>query len=220
MLVLVFDTETTGLPKNMKATPNITNIDDWPYLVQLSYILYDTYAKRVVVVHDHIIQVPSNVHITEDSTRIHGITNEMSKNFGMKVEEVILVFMEHFRQADLVVAHNVEFDKKIIMSELIRMQENNWSNELSISRKYYCTMQESIELCNITAYTKKDKKEYIKFPSLLELCNHLFQYEPKNLHNSLNDVLVCLQCFYALRFNTDICHENKVIKSLINTLLK
>ena len=36
-----FDTETTGLPQ-FRVPPNSTNILTWPYIVQLSYILYDT----------------------------------------------------------------------------------------------------------------------------------------------------------------------------------
>ena len=38
MKVLVFDTETTGLPNGRN--PSILNTHDWPYIVQLSYIIY------------------------------------------------------------------------------------------------------------------------------------------------------------------------------------
>lgn len=227
MLILVFDTETNGLPKNMKSIPNGDNFNDWPNIVQLSYILYDTDAKRVIAIHDHIIRVPVGVNITEESIKFHGITNEISQKNGTPFELVVNTFMEIFRLADLVVAHNVEFDQKIIVAEMFKIMQTTsfkdyWIsslNEVAHTQKYYCTMQQGVNMCNIKAFTKVDKKEYIKFPTLLELCKHLFQYEPKNLHNSLNDALVCFQCFYEMRFNIDICKENIVMRSLIDTLV-
>lgn len=225
MLILVFDTETNGLPKNMKSNPNGDNFNDWPNIVQLSYILYDTDTKRVIAIHDHIIRVPTGVNITEESIKFHGITNEISQKNGTPFELVVNTFMEYFRLADLVVAHNVEFDQKIIVAEMFRIMQTSADHGIraalaDIARaEYYCTMQQGINMCNIKAFTKTDKKEYIKFPTLLELCKHLFQYEPKNLHNSLNDALVCFQCFYEMRFNIDICKENIVMQSLIDTLV-
>ena len=44
MKVLVFDTETTGLPTERNAS--ITNMEAWPHIVQLSYILYDVDEKK------------------------------------------------------------------------------------------------------------------------------------------------------------------------------
>ena len=59
MKVLIFDTETTGLP--LERNPSIYDSSMWPYIVQLSYILYDTSAKKALVAHDWIIKVPSDV---------------------------------------------------------------------------------------------------------------------------------------------------------------
>ena len=44
MKVLVFDTETTGLPTERNAS--ISDLKAWPYIVQLSYILYDVDEKK------------------------------------------------------------------------------------------------------------------------------------------------------------------------------
>ena len=38
-MYLIFDTETTGLPKKFNAP--ITDLDNWPRLVQLAYLVYD-----------------------------------------------------------------------------------------------------------------------------------------------------------------------------------
>jgi len=79
-------------------------------------------------------------------------------------------------------------------------------------------MQESLEICNIKALTK-DGKEYVKFPSLTELHKYLFNVVPKKLHNSLNDVLICLRCFYKMHFDVDILDINEEVRTSINPLI-
>jgi len=239
MKVMVFDTETTGLPKYMKHTPNQSNLDNWPHIVQLSYIIYDTDTNQVLNITDHIIRVPDGVQITEENSAIHGITQEISRQ-GIPLNVALDEFMVDFDNVDLIVAHNIEFDKKMLMVELYRANLERAEAEgagerlnsaggsrrsyilcvdkIQTSIKYACTMQEGIDLCNIKAFTKIEKKEYIKWPTLAELCQHLFNYEPKNLHNSLNDVAICLRCFLKMRFDRDVCKENDTILQMINKL--
>ena len=45
MIVLVFDTETTGLIKE-----DTDKIDEQPHIVQISFILYDTISKEMIEV--------------------------------------------------------------------------------------------------------------------------------------------------------------------------
>ena len=228
MKVLVFDTETTGLPQNMKNIPKPDNLTEWPHIVQISYIIYDTDNAQVVTITDHIVQVPEGVNISEQNAAIHGITNEISQQ-GIPIKMAIDEFMNDVDSVDMIVAHNTEFDRKMLLTELYRIKSSctsiseqtkydNNLNKIKTSTKFACTMQESINLCNIKAYTKIDKKEYLKWPTLSELCQHLFNYEPKNLHNSLNDVAICLRCFYQMRFKRDICDENDTILQMINKL--
>ena len=74
-------------------------------------------------------------------------------------------------------------------------------------------MQESVDVCAIQIMNRKGTL-FNKFPKLIELHEKLFSTPPKNLHNSLNDVLVCLRCFYKLKFNQDILELNETIKNL------
>ena len=217
MKVMVFDTETTGLPKYMKHTPNQNNLDNWPHIVQLSYIIYDTDTDSVLNITDHIIRVPEGVQITEENAAIHGITQEISRQ-GIPLNVAIDEFMVDFDKVDLIVAHNIEFDKKMLMVELYRLGYILCVDKIHASTKYVCTMQEGIDLCNIKAFTKIEKKEYIKWPTLAELCQHLFNYEPTNLHNALNDVAICLRCFLKMRFDVDVCEKNDTILQMINKL--
>jgi DNA polymerase III epsilon subunit-like protein len=228
MKIITFDTETTGLPKIKMITEKTLHL--WPHIVQFSYVIYDNETNNVLKTVDHIIKVPENVVISEENSNIHGITDTMSKTSGQDIESVLTEFMEDYTNTDIIVAHNMEFDFNIIKVELMRqLYKNNQTvsqkeqvtqklNTLKTSKKLCCTMQESVEICNIKALTK-DGREYTKFPSLSELHKHLFSVVPKKLHNSLNDVLICLRCFYKMHFDADIVTMNEQIRTSINPLI-
>ena len=227
MIILTFDTETNGLPKNPRSTPNITNYKDWPNIVQFSYLLYDTESSQIILKHDFIIRVSNGVMITKESSEIHGITNDISEEKGVPMEAALNAFFENFKVANLVVAHNVDFDKNFVIAEIFRIVKNkmgskywlNMATDIACAKKYYCTMQEGTDLCNIKAITKIEKKEYIKFPTLGELCKHLFGYEPKKMHNAMNDVVVCFQCFCKMYFDLNICEENLEVFDMVKNVM-
>ena len=79
-------------------------------------------------------------------------------------------------------------------------------------------MQHTIDMCNIKAFDRNGK-EYIKYPKLIELHEYLFNQTPKNLHNSFNDIIVCLRCFYKLEQKTDILEIDEELKMLYIKLL-
>ena len=85
MKVLVFDTETTGLPL-FRVSPNESNFKDWPYIVQLSYIIYDTTENKIVTTYNAIIKLPEDVTISEETSNIHGITNGISQKSGFDIK--------------------------------------------------------------------------------------------------------------------------------------
>ncbi len=80
MKILFLDTETTGRPNDFNAS--YTEIENWPRLVQCSWILkdYDTGARFD---NDYIIfPEPDLLFIPKASTRIHGITTLMARELG------------------------------------------------------------------------------------------------------------------------------------------
>ena len=228
MNILIVDTETTGLSKAKMITEKTLHL--WPHIVQFSYVIYNKETNTLLKTVDHIVKVPDSIVISEENSNIHGITDTISKTSGQNIESVLSEFMEDYNNADIVVAHNMEFDFNIIKVELMRQiyddnqttlqkeQVTQKLNTLKTSKKLCCTMQESVELCNIKALTR-DGKEYVKFPSLSELHKHLFSVVPKKLHNSLNDVLICLRCFYKMHFDVDIIEINEDVRNSINPLI-
>ena len=203
MRILVFDTETTGLPDGC---PSFYDTDKWPHIVQLSYALYDTTLNKMILENDHIISVDDDVVISPESVRLHKITKEISQNQGITIERALECFHACIQGADVLMAHNLSFDKRMLIVEHIRCQKRaknvrnynlkNHSLIFPTNKKQYCTMKEGKELCNIKAISKKDGQEYIKFPTLSELYKQLFGGLPdqKAIHNSLVDVRLCLKC--------------------------
>ena len=170
MRVLVFDTETTGLPKKYNAP--IEDSDNWPHIVQLSMLLYDLDTQKIIEIHDDIIKIPKNVTITQDSTDIHGITNEISQQRGINIRKAILLMSTCLDEVQIIVAHNLDFDTNMIAVECNRLNYPNILRTKPLIK--YCTMHHGMKLCNIKMTLQKTKREMIKFPKLIELHEKLF----------------------------------------------
>lgn len=218
MKVLIFDTETTGLPKSKIISEE--TLDKWPYIVQFSFIIFDTDTNAFTLTRDFVIKMDASVVISSESIALHGITNEISKEKGVDIQAALYEFFYHLRSVDLLVGHNVSFDINMIYIELLRIIYLKQYPEDHISayktdlhfltnfKNIYCTMQESIDLCAIKV---KDRygREYNKFPKLVELHKHLFQTTPNGLHNSLIDILITFRCFMQLTYKKDILTDCK-----------
>ena len=213
MRVLVFDTETTGLPETKIINPDTLKL--WPHIVEFSYIIYDTDENDIVESFDTIVKINEDIIISKESITLHGITNKISAKDGSDIDVVLNNFFHQLQNVDLLVGHNITFDINMVTIELLRLiNDDNIVKEEKIRYKQnlhfltnfkyiYCTLKESIILCNIKSVNKFGK-EYIKFPRLNELHEKLFEITPNKLHNSFNDILVTLRCFMKLKFDTDL----------------
>ena len=115
MKIMIIDTETTGLSKTKMITEKTLHL--WPHVVQFSYVLYNKETNTLSKTVDHIIKVPDDIVISEENSNIHGITDTMSKTSGIDINNVLCEFMNDYNNADIVVAHNMEFDCNIIKVE-------------------------------------------------------------------------------------------------------
>ena len=213
MRFLVFDTETTGLPKSKFISPS--TLPEWPHIVQFSYLIYDSSLNDIIETKDYLIKLPENISISEESTKIHGITNEMSEYIGITINEVLNEFFNYLRGVDKIIGHNIEFDINMIKVALLRLINSDYLTKeqlkiykydlhyLSNFKNISCTLKDSIEFCNIQTLDKNGKP-YLKYPKLIELHQKLFNKLPINLHNSFNDILVTLRCYMKLKHNIDL----------------
>ena len=228
MLILTFDTETSGLPKTRTISPD--NLELWPHIMQLSYIIYDTELNDISLIKDEIIKIPEEVSVSEDSIKLHGITKEMTQIKGIQIHEALSEFFNHLKKADKVVGHNIKFDIDMLRVETLRFiwEKKELQKKAILEAKHnlhyltnlvniYCTMENSIDLCNIQTLDKFGKP-YTKWPKLSELHFKLFGTNPNHLHNSLVDVLVTLRCFMMLSYNMDLNETCDNFKTTVSSL--
>lgn len=184
-MYLFFDTETTGLPKNWKAP--VTDLDNWPRMVQIAWILCDDNGNRIET-DDYIIR-PENFEIPQDASRVHGITTEKALREGTDLSQVLNKFNELVEKADYIVAHNISFDEKILGAELLR---KNIPSNFNRKRKL-CTMESSTEYCQLPG------PYGYKWPKLSELHIKLFGEDFEEAHDASVDINATEKCFWEMR---------------------
>ena len=109
-MYLIFDTETTGLPKNCKAP--ITDTDNWPRSVQIAWQLHDEMGE-LIEDQNYLIK-PDNFEIPYESQKIHGISTELALEAGKTLNEVLEKFNQSLEKSSFVIGHNVSFDINVI----------------------------------------------------------------------------------------------------------
>lgn len=210
MLILVFDTETTGvIPKE------IYNIEKCPYIIQFSFIVYDIKNYKIINEYNKIINIPKHIEIPDESTKIHGINKLQTNRSRTSITSCLQNFKKFVDKCDYIIGHNIDFDIKMVE---IECQRNNiYVNIFDKPTKLFCTMQNSIDICKIEAVNIMGK--YYKWPRLSELHEKLFNTTPNNLHDAFNDILICLRCAVFIMNKTDICYKDSVFKRKIRNLI-
>lgn len=184
-MYLFFDTETTGLPLRWNAP--VTDLGNWPRLVQLAWILSDDNGQ-VLESKDVIIQ-PEGYVIPAEVSRLHGITTQIAKEKGHPLKEVMEEFSDKIDAAQALVGHNISFDECIVGAEFERLR---MMSSLFLKSKY-CTMKSSTDYCRLPG------KKGFKSPKLSELHQILFGNGFDNAHNALADVEATARCFWKLK---------------------
>lgn len=201
-LTMIFDVETTGLLKKNQPVSEI------PYITQLCYLVYDEERKEVIKEFNKYIVIPENIEISTLITELTGITKEIC-NDGHQIEDVLAEFYSDYERCRKFVAHNIEFDHKMIKIEMGRNDLKLKSPEINIQDSHivfndkfipksalYCTMFSSTILCGI--WVERWGKLHLKWPTLAELHMKLFGETPTGLHDALVDTTVCLKCYLEL----------------------
>ncbi len=183
-MFLVFDTETTGLPKNWKAP--ITDTNNWPRMVQLAWQCHDI-EGNFLFAKNHVI-TPDGYTIPEDVVAVHGITTEIAHEKGIPLKDALLDFMEDVKKSKFIIGHNISFDINIVGCELVRCE----MEEAISSAPSLCTMLESKVYCDLR------RNGQLKNPTLTELHIKLFTVPFDEAHNAAADVESTTRCFLEL----------------------
>lgn len=186
-MFLIFDTETTGFPKDWNAP--ITDLDNWPRMVQLAWQIHDE-KGGLIEVQDHIVY-PDGYDIPFNATKIHGISTDRAKNEGKPLKEVLELFTASLEKCEYVIGHNVNFDLNVTGCEYLReFGENPLGAKVPLDS---CT-ETTAELCQIPG----GRGGKFKLPKLEELHKFLFDEGIDEAHNAAFDVEATARVFLEL----------------------
>lgn len=184
---LIFDTETTGLPKNYNAP--ISDSDNWPRMVQVAWQLHDATGK--LLHHDSIIIKPEGYTIPYNAVQIHGISTERAMAEGRDLKTVLQEFAAILEQTRYLCGHNIEFDINIIGAEFLRCGLPNYFDQKPVIDT---KNDQTTNFCAIPG----GKGGKFKWPTLTELYTKLFNSSFEEAHNAAFDVQATSRAFFEI----------------------
>lgn len=185
---LVFDTETTGLPKNWGAPA--TDVNNWPRIIQLGFILFDEDGNDLIKFNE-LIKPDGWVMPTDKFWIENGFTHQENMEKGIPIALALRALQDALKQAHYKVAHNIRFDNNIVLAEMYRL---GMTHQLFQFKKGICTMTRSTKLCNIP----KSHGGGNKWPKLVELHKYLFNEDFDGAHDAFADVSATKRCLLEL----------------------
>ncbi len=186
-MYLIFDTETTGLPKSWAAP--ISDTDNWPRCVQIAWQLHDEMGN--LIEHQDYLINPEGFNIPYDAERIHGISTELAQEQGIQLKEMLEKFNIALSKTKYIVGQNVGFDINIMGCEFYRMGIDSQMSQIPV-----------LDTCTeVTASLLKlpgGRGGKYKLPTLTELHQYLFNEPFAEAHNATADVEATTRCFLEL----------------------
>ena len=175
---VVFDTETSG-----------TDCERY-VILSISWQVLD---KNLVKVSGktHFFDWPADEScISPRAIEVNGLTKGRLAELGTSDKvSALQEFATIIRDADLLVAHNGKFDKKIVLAEARRE-----GVEIDMSMPMWDTMHKMTEFCAIRGYYG----DY-KWPKLIELATAIkVNTDDIDWHQSASDVEVTVRCFKTI----------------------
>jgi DNA polymerase III epsilon subunit-like protein len=177
-LIMILDTETTGLPKKRQFTPDNVNYFNESRMIELGYIIYDE-NKKEIKRYNSLIK-PDNFEI--NNSHIHGITTLDCIVDGKELKNVLNEFYQDLLKVDKLICHNIEFDYNILLNEAYRVK--------NIELFYH--LQKVNRICTL----ELTQKLYGKKTKLSNWYKLLFNQDPQQNHRALDDVLLLEKCYF------------------------
>jgi len=196
---LIFDTETTSRVDRSKPVSHPVQ----PDIVQLGMILVDTDTWKTKSEMCVLVQLRENVSIEPGAQAVHNISAEECQEYGVDPSTAALLFSNLYHQADVLVAHNLDFDASVMETALYRSNNHDISSNEEESRQLFyndvdgrhciCTMKSSTNVLKL-----RGRNSY-KWPKLEEAYEYVTGGEKlEGGHDALVDCSACLAVFQYL----------------------
>ncbi len=186
-MYLIFDTETTGFPKNFEA-PH-TDLDNWPRLVQIAWQCHDEQGN-LLSAHSHIIK-PEGFTIPFNAEKVHGISTQLAQEEGKPLKEILEKFAADVAKSQILIGHNIQFDLNVTGAEFLRAKV---PTQLWDKKPFDTKSEEVAAFCQLPG----GKGGKFKWPTLTELHKKLFGEAFGDAHDAAYDVAATARCFFGL----------------------
>lgn len=188
-MYLFLDTETTGIPTRWGA--HYSELSVWPHIVSMSWAFGRSSVE--VAAPFYAIVRPDGFVIPPETTRIHGISTEQAMRDGHPLHDVLFALQTRIEthQPTMLVAHNVGFDRPILLAEMLRAGISTQTLE---HLPTYCTMVNSTNYCAMPG-----RRGGFKWPTLDELYRKLFNQPHAGAHDARADLIACARCFFQMQ---------------------
>jgi len=178
--VIVFDLETSGLPRTLGFNQYYPYTDMDAYepsrILQLAYCRYrigESVSREAIA---SVFRAPEGFQVSDESFAIHKLSTDWLIGNGKRLEDLLPAFLEQVRGAELILSHNTGFDLNILKSEMYRMGYSTIEiEELFPDDKIRCT-------CTMTDFTR-----------LGTLYSFLPEQNQLTLHDARDDVLAVIE---------------------------
>lgn len=183
-MYLIFDTETTGKPRDYKAS--YKDVDNWPRITQLAFQVYNSdgslcFASAQLIKPDGW-EIPKTEFFIKNN-----MSTERCEEFGVPIQEALKDFLFWLDDCKYIVAHNLNFDKPIVQAEMFRLGMKSTNRP-----EGFCTMISTTDLLQIPG------PYGFKYPGLMELHEFLFGCKFEGAHDAGDDVTATGKCFFEL----------------------
>lgn len=185
MNIVIFDTETTGLP-----LPKSAPLDKQPRIIELGAVV----VNKDGIVRELSQLLDPGVEISAEITKITGITNDQLKG-KPTFKEFLPQLKEFFADTQILIAHNAPFDRKMLELDLERAE----CEDFPWPEQVVCTVQEY-------------QPQFGKRPKLLELYEKIVGVPLAQTHRALDDVMALHECvakdgFLQLLFGEEVAGD-------------
>lgn len=191
-MIAFFDTETSGLPQKRPSS-----LDLEPHVLQLAVSLYDN-ERRPVFELSTLVRLPDGVSIDAQADATHSISAISTLQYGVGKLQAVKLLEFAFARAEVVVAHNLQFDRKLIDFETRRLGIPS----LFENRRTFCTMEATTDLLRIPptpAMVKWGHGDKFKNPKLAEAYKFFFNEDLVGAHDALIDTRACARVYFELK---------------------
>lgn len=176
----VFDIESSGLPNKRNAQHTDLEAYDTARIVSICWLLSQ---GDKITEQSYFVIKPDGFTISEDSFKIHGISQEQAESTGVPIAQVFKELKESLEHAHSIISYNIDFDINVLKAELYRAQQNELI-EIVDKKHHICCMKKAKEFLRME-----------RWPKLSHTYETIFNEPLKNAHNAMADTMACFKCY-------------------------